>query len=297
MWGDLRRGYWQLGGSAAQFAIIVVAAQFESVYAWRVAALLVALVSLLSWGLAMRHVQAVGDTPTSKVVSAAQGYTELIGSGRPFDGPPLVAKFTALPCLWFRYLVERRSDNKWVTDSKGESDASFLLDDGTGICVVDPEGAQVLTRDKQTWREGDYRYTEWRIHEGEEVYALGQFVTQGGASLQLDANEDVKLLLAEWKQDLAKLHERFDLDRDGQIDLREWELARAQARREVLAQHREARLQAGVHVLRVPPDGRLSLVSTISPDDIVTRYRLWAGFHVACFFAALGAFWYLLEMA
>ena len=139
MWARLRHAYWQLGGSAAQLFVIIIAAQFESATGWRIAMVLVALLSLLSWVLAMRHVRAVADTPTSKVASAAQGYVELIGIGRPFDGPPVLAKLSMSPCLWFRYLVERRSDNKWKTESKGESDASFLLDDGSAICVVDPE--------------------------------------------------------------------------------------------------------------------------------------------------------------
>ena len=296
MWARLRHAYWQLGGSAAQLAVIVIAAQFESVNGWRVATLLIALLSLLSWVLAMRHVRAVADAPTSKVASAAQGYVELIGTGRPFDGPPVLAKLSMAPCLWFRYLVEKRSDNKWNTESKGESDASFLLDDGSGICVVDPEGAQILARYRRSWTEGSYRYTEWRIDEGEEVYALGHFVTQGGADLQLDLNEDVKQLLADWKRDPTRLNERFDLDRNGELDLREWELARAQAKREVQAVHREARQQSDAHLMRLPPDARLYLVATITPDSIVRRFRLWAVFHVACFFGALGAFWYLWEL-
>ncbi|MBK6638182.1 MAG: hypothetical protein IPG34_11250 [Rhodocyclaceae bacterium] len=296
MWARLRHAYWQLGGSAAQLFVIIIAAQFESATGWRIAMVLVALLSLLSWVLAMRHVRAVADTPTSKVASAAQGYVELIGIGRPFDGPPVLAKLSMSPCLWFRYLVERRSDNKWKTESKGESDASFLLDDGSAICVVDPEGAQILTRKRHSWTEGSYRYTEWRIDEGDEVYALGHFVTQGGADLSLDVNEDVKLLLAEWKKDPARLNQRFDLDRNGELDMREWELARAQAKREVLAVHREARLQSDTHLMRLPPDARLYLVATITPESIVRRYRLWASFHVACFFAALGALWYLWDM-
>ena len=75
---------------------------------------------------------------TSKVASAAQGYVELIGSGRPLAGAPLISPVSQLPCLWYRYKIERKtSDNKWVLEDKGESDASFILEDGTGECVVD----------------------------------------------------------------------------------------------------------------------------------------------------------------
>lgn len=291
-----RRNYWKLGGSAAQLVVVIVAAQLESLLAWRFAALLVAALSLVSWVLALRHVRAVSDTPTSKVVSAAQGYVELSGIGRPFDGPPLLAQLTHQPCLWFRYLTEVKNGDKWRTDGQGESDASFILDDGSGQCLVDPEGAELIPRIKQTWTEGNRRYTEWRIHEGDDVYVLGHFVTRGFADLQLSVNEDLKHLLAQWKQDSVRLHQRFDLDGDGQLSEREWELARAQARREVLAQHREARNQADIHVMLAPPDSRLYLIATIDPHSIVTRYRWWAAFHLVCFFGALAVFAHLLRM-
>lgn len=296
MFARLRRSYWALGGSAAQLVILVVAAQFESVLAWRVAAALVAALSLLSWVLALRHVRVITDTPTSKIASAAQGYVELQGRGRPFDGPPILATLSLAPCLWYRYLVEVRSDNKWRTEAKGVSDASFILVDDSGTCLVDPESAEIITQYKRTWTEGDRRYTEWRIDEGEAIYVLGQFVTRGHADLDLDLNEDMKLLLAEWKRDPARLYERFDLDHDGVLDLREWELARAQARREVQALHRDARQQSDIHLMRMPDESRLYLIATITPESIVRRFRLWAGFHVICFFAALAGFSYLMRM-
>lgn len=289
-----RRGFWQLGGSAVQLALLIVGAQVDSTRGWLMVLSAVAAISLLAWTIAWRHVRAVVDTPTSRIVSAAQGYVELQGVGRPFDGPPIYAHLSLTPCLWYRYLVERRSDNKWLTESRGESDASFILDDGSGSCLVDPEGAQFIADKKRQWREGNYRYTEWLVVEGQDIYALGEFITRGSADLQLNVADDVKQLLAEWKLDPERLKQRFDLDGDGEIGLREWELARAQARREVLAEHRQAQGNAEVHVMHAPGDGRLYLLATISPDAITFRYRLWVAFHLGSFFAALGGIGWLL---
>lgn len=285
---------WQLGGSAVQLVLLIFGAQVDSLKGWAVTAAAIALVSLVSWIIAWRYVRAVADTPTSRVASAAQGYVELQGSGRAFEGPPVLSKLSQTPCLWFRYLVEQQRDREWHTEDSGESDESFILDDGSGECLVDPEGAQVLTSTKKTWNSGDYRYTEWFMHSGQEVYALGEFVTRGSIDLQLSLSEDMKSLLAEWKRNPAQLNQRFDLNGDGQLDLREWELARAQARREVLAGHRQTRQMADVNVMHRPTSGQLYLLATIAPEKILLRYRLWVGFHLLCFFAALGGLGWLL---
>jgi hypothetical protein len=193
-----------------------------------------------------------------------------------------------VPCLWFRYTVERKdSDNKWVTEDKGESDASFILDDGSGECVVDPEGAEMLITKKDSWIQGDRRYTEWLLIERQTIYALGQFATRGSIDLDLNLAEDVKLLLSEWKTRTAELLARFDLNKDGQLDLKEWELARAQAKREVAANHRELRASSELHVMHLPEDGRLYLISDLDPGKLASKYRWWSWFHIAIFFGAL----------
>lgn len=287
---SLRRGYSDLVTSGGQLVLLIIGAKTESALGMFVCVALMVPLSLFAWTSAYRRARAVDDTPTSKIASAAQGYVELIGTGKPLGGSPLLSPLSHVPCLWFRYTVERKdSDNKWVQKEKGESDASFLVDDGSGECVVDPEGAEMLVTKKESWIQGDTRYTEWLLIERQTIYALGQFATRGSADLVLDAAEDVKLLLAEWKMDPAALHERFDLNRDGQLDLKEWELARAQARREVTANHRELQATSELHVMHLPQDGRLYLISDLEPTGLARKYRWWSWFHIAIFFAALVA--------
>ncbi len=285
---SLRRGYSDLVTSGGQLVLLLIGFKTESSLGMFVCVALMVPLSLFAWTSAFRRARAVADTPTSKVASAAQGYVELIGTGRPLTGAPLMSPLSHVPCLWFRYTVERKdSENKWVQEDKGESDASFILDDGSGECLVDPEGAEMLVTKKDSWIQGDRRYTEWLLIERQKVYALGQFATRGSADLDLNAAEDVKQLLAEWKKRPAELIERFDLDRNGQLDLKEWELARAQARREVAANHRELRASSELHVMHLPDDGRLYLISDMQPDNLTSKYRWWSWFHIAIFFGAL----------
>lgn len=285
----LRRGYGQWLASGGYLALLLVGAYFDTPAGWRLIAALIAVLALAAWLTVLRRMQAVADTPTSAIASAAQGYVELLGRGRP-AGAPLVAPLKQLPCLWYRYRVERRENDKWVTEESGESTASFLLEDGSGRCLVDPEGAEVLPRGRETWHAGERRYTQALLIENEPVYALGKFRTLGGDGLELSVAEDVRHLLADWKKDMPKLVARFDLDKDGTLDLREWEHARAQARREVERNHRELRAAPDTHLLGRPDDGRLFLISSLPPEKIARRYAFWAVAHMAIFLLALAGF-------
>ncbi len=294
---SLRRGYGNLVTSGGQLILLLIGFQTESAFGMFVCVALIAPLSLIAWTSAFRRARAVADTPTSKVASAAQGYAELIGSGRALAGTPLISPVSQLPCLWYRYTVERKtSDDKWVQEDKGESDASFILDDGSGECIVDPEGAEMLVTRKDTWNQGDRRYTQWLLIEHQTLYVLGQFSTRGSVDLDLSIAEDVKQLLAEWKTRPTELLNRFDLDKNGQLDLREWELARTQAKREVATNHRELSAAAELHVMHLPGDGRLYLISDLAPKKLAGRYRLWSWFHIVIFFGALVALPFLRGM-
>jgi hypothetical protein len=284
----LRQSYAALLTSGGQLVLLVIGAHLHTPTAWRVSLSLIALLSLLAWVSVLRRMRAFTDTPTSMVASAAQGYVELRGHGKRLDGLPVLAPLTNLPCLWYRYHVQRRSGDKWVTDSSGESDASFLLDDGSGICVIDPEGAEIVPTRCDKWQKGNFKYSQWLILEQELVYVIGGFRTQNAGELDYTVAEEVKQLLAEWKQDMPKLLKRFDLDNDGTLNLREWELARAQARREAERRRKEvAHTNNDLHWMGVPDGGRLYLISTLDEDKLVWRYRRWAWFHLIVFFAAL----------
>ena len=292
---SLRRHYANFLTSGINLVLLFIGLRIGTPEGWLVSFSLVALTSFFAWMGNIRRHRTIADTPTARVASAPQGYVEFFGRSEQHDGFQLFSKLTQLPCLWYRYEVERRnSQNNWESVEQGESHDTFLLADETGKCVVDPDEAEIITTHKQTWHEGDYRYTEYLLLGQDGLYALGEHATLGGTNSDLSLKEDVSALLAEWKQDKRQLLTRFDLNHDGEIDLKEWELARRQAVRAVEKQHREIRLKDGVHVMRKPRDGRLFLVSNLPPAKLARKYWLWAWAHLAFLLSALGCLAYTL---
>jgi hypothetical protein len=249
---------------------------------------LLATIGLYGWMRAVRYARLIDDTPTSRIASAAQGYVELSGRGKPLGGRPLRAPITGQPVLWYRLdTYERQGNNQALTGSE-TSDDSFLLDDGSGMqCAIDPEGARMLVaRPAQTFDNVGARYVLRCLLPDDPIYALGEFMTLGSIEPERDISAQIGELLADWKRDRGELLFHFDLDRNGEIDPREWALARARARREVLKTQREADAAAQVHVMRQPEDGRLYLISSVPQSSIARRYRWQA---IGCMTLFLGA--------
>ncbi len=267
-----------------------------------------------------RWARLIEDTPTSRVRSAAQGYVELVGSGRSMPGAPVLAPLTRRPCTWWRYTVERRTrDSKgrvtWRVVSRGVSDALFLLEDDTGRCIVDPDGAEVLPQASDTWYGGtplpeagppahrgfrgfgrDFRYRESRMHDGDPLYAIGWFRTERGV-LPGALDGEVAALLREWKRDQAALLERFDADGDGVLTLEEWERAREAAHAQVMEQRRRESVQPGVHVLARPQDReRPFLLAAGDAARLARRYRWRSAGGLGLFLVAVVSLaWMLLH--
>ncbi len=281
------------GLAFAQFVLLAVGFKAGRREVWLGVLAGLALLALLGWVGALRRRHAITGMPTSRIASAAQGYVELHGQGRPLDLNPLHSPLSGSACLWYRYQVERKtSEDKWEMHEQAESHTSFVLDDGSGQCLVDPEGAEIVTRHCRRWSEGDYRYVEWTLQQRDRIYVLGNFLTRH-PSQGLDAGADVRELLAEWKTDQTGLLRRFDLDRDGQLDEREWNLARRLARGEVEMKHRELRRQPELHLVEGAPSS-LYLISNHEPDKLARRFLWMAAGQLVVFFAALGwlAWWW-----
>jgi hypothetical protein len=290
MLAKLRRTYAQPVTLGAQLILLLVGFQLQSRKGWLVCLTLMASLSIIAWLSALKRLRAVRDTPTSKIASAAQGYVELAGYGQPFGETPLLGKLSKLPCLWFRYQVEQRnSENNWETLERGESSDSFLLRDDTGLCIVDPEQAEIFTRHRKQWDEADKRYTEWNLFADEKLYAIGDFRTQGGSNAASNTREELNALLAAWKKDMPALHQRFDLDNNGTLDMREWMLAKSAAKREIGKRRQESQALPGLHIISKSRDGKLFLISNLEQHDLSRRYLFWTWLHLIIFTADLGA--------
>jgi hypothetical protein len=287
---------WLTGG--LHVLIVVIAAQADSSDVWPYALAAMSFVSFFAWIGNYRRYRLIHDVPTSKVASAAQGYVEFFGKAAQIPNWPIKSPLSGLPCCWYRYCVERKnSKNEWKTEDSGKSVAHFLLVDETGECVISPDGAEVMCPQKSTWTRGDRRYTEWLVLPQRPLYVLGEFRTASGADLELNQNQDVSHLLGDWKKDQKTLLSRFDTDRDGILNLKEWEAARLEARRAVEQQHAELRAGEGVHLLAKPRDGRVFLIAPELPDTIGRRFAFWSLLHLAFFFGAGTAAFLLLVSA
>lgn len=283
---------------AIHFVILAIAFQAESAEVWPFALIAMSVVSFFAWAANYRRYRQIQDLPTSKVVSAAQGYVELFGKSDMLPGVPVQSCLSKSSCCWYAYEVEEKdSKDKWHTVDSGKSTEQFLLVDDTGQCVISPDGAEVLTHDHKSWTEGDHRYNEWLLRPQCALYALGEFSTTTAAAVAAhDERADTGALLVEWKQDQKRLLGRFDLNRDGKIDMKEWELARLQAQREV--RKRQAEMQSrsvdGVNLLHKPSDGRLFLLANEVPDKLGSRYRFWSWVHLVIFIGAGSAGLFML---
>ena len=273
-------------------------------------ALLLASVAIVSTWYTLRFLvrkRLIEDTPTSLIRSAAQGYVELQGYAKLIAGDPICAPLSGLACAWYRYAVERKerstntrgqTDSRWRTVDRGQSDALFYLDDGTGRCVIDPDGATVTPSVRRQWYGvtatppritearawlgwsslvtlgSQYRYTEERIAIGAPLYALGMFQTRGGAAPANDVTRETADLLSEWKADPKSLVRRFDTNSDGEIDLAEWERARAAAEQEVSANRRERPMAPAVDTLSATAHrDQPYVLAARREDQLVSRYR------------------------
>lgn len=275
--------------SAGHLLLLAVAAQFEHRLAWVACLWLIAAISLFAWMGNVRRSRAITDTPTSRIASAAQGYVELAGTAVWPGDTPMLSALRQTPCCWFWFRVEKQGHkNNWSVEREGESSAPFVIEDGTGSCIVHPSEAEVHSHRRTAWNEGTRRYTELTLRPGDPIYAIGAFSTARAAEGPAAIRAGVAALLASWKREQPALLERFDLDRDGEIDLQEWGLARRQARREVERHREEQPPPPAVHLMRRPSDGRLFMVSNKDPGVLARKYLRWKWVHLAVFFAGIG---------
>lgn len=285
---DLRQGYRQQLTSASYLGLLFAGLNLRQSIGGLVCLGLMAVVALAAWVLTYQRSRAVADVATSRIGSAAQGYVELTGRASGGASELLRSPFSATECVWYRYRVfERDGDNDWCEVERGASTTTFELSDGSGVCRVDPEHAELLGAHRRETIHDNQKQIEEMLLRGSSIYVLGEFRTLGSTDTALSASADVSALLADWKKDRAELLRRFDADGNGEIDLQEWEVARRQAIKAVEQQHHEMRQTSELSVVRAPTDGRMFLISTLPPHQLRRRYFWWSLFHLGV--ALLGA--------
>ena len=234
----------------------------------------------------LHHARVIENVPTAKIRSAPQGYVELIGRTKLMEGPVIVSPLTGRACVWYSYKIEEKvtrhqGNGKWQSHWKSveqrRSEELFLLEDETGRCVVDPDGAEVIPSSKKVWHKHHViparRYTEEIIRERDELYAIGLFKTDG----EIDNRrfqERVAHLLRHWKNDPNHLLHVYDANKDQQLDAQEWENARKRAEAQVTRELGSQLKQQQLNIMcRSPIKNQTYILSTISEIELVSRYH------------------------
>jgi hypothetical protein len=280
MFSFSQRIYGDVGANTGHIILFFMAYMVEKPEASFALLTLVACGSFFGWIYNYKRALAIADIPLSSIGSAAQGYVELAGKTSIDTDSLILSPLSGQRCVWFRYIVYEKIEDDWRKLSENTSPYTIQLKDGTGTCQVDADGAEIIGATQRISYEGNYKHDEHLIYGGNNLYVLGELTTVGGASTPLNLKEDVSHLLAEWKNNKAELIKRFDLNKDGEIDLREWELARREAVRQVQLQHRDIRASSGVNVVRAPHDKKVYIISTISPQKLRSKFIKWMLFHM-----------------
>jgi hypothetical protein len=249
-----------------------------------------ALLSLAVWVRHYRRYRDIVNTPTAGAGTAAQGRVELSGTAQLAPGRRVVSHFSAAPCAWHCYRIDTRDEDSatglWWLAAIEASAQPFIVADESGRCLVDPAGAEFLIRPPQVTHYQGHRRTEWILPEGAPVYVLGEYATVGGRGARMDPKRHAAALLSDLKADPARLLRDYDTDRDGRIDTEEWERARGAAHAEAVRQHASQAGDSGESWVRAPRDGRLFLISNLTPAELARLYRRWSALHAALFVAA-----------
>ena len=232
----------------------------------------------------------ISEAPISTIAAAAQGYIELQGVAS--CDATLKTPYHGIPCVWYRAYVfanrEQHGNNAGIDDNflmnsrllnYSESQLTFTLTDKTGHCKVNPNGAEVIHFEARTWRKNDHRYVEEYLPAGKRLYVLGQLDTRDDVLDDDAIKKRLNKKLAGWKANKQHLLNRFDQNRNGQIDLDEWQKARHEARECLLAEH-ALQAHTGSFTLKKPTDNHLFLISAQSPQQLRGSYKNWVIGHL-----------------
>lgn len=149
----------------------------------------------------MRQLERV---PRSTLRAALEGEINVLGRIRTTKNV-LRAPKTNTVCVYYRYMVEKEErdsdgDTTWRTIEDKKRFVPFLLEDSTGTLPVIPSDAvDFSVRKSWSTTQGDYRYTEWRLEAGEEVFAFGYAVSgPDGYQIQFDREGHYTPLVSEF---------------------------------------------------------------------------------------------------
>lgn len=224
----------------------------------------------LVWAFVLyRRIRLIEDTPHSTLNSAAQGYAVLTGEVSLYDNEVIRAPHRELPVMvWYRKFLYISS-------------AGFLLHDerSDSFCTIDPRDAEVIT---PYYHFGTYSY--FAIYPHETIYVIGELQTLSKQRNEIERKGLVSSKIVDWKRHPIRFLNYFDKDGNGIVDDAEMAVVRQSASRIVDEELEEVYLQPANHVVSRPSDGRPFILSSIHPDELITRYQRAKLLHLVVWF-------------
>lgn len=251
-----------------------------------------AVVGAIAWQHGLRRHRLVDDIPTSAITSASQGYVELVGKACPLPDDGVRLDPRGLECLWYRYYMIEGESFGWRTQllaalfptkmsaAVEETGTSFgICHDGTTMHIF-PHGAEVICKRTTSWNYGgDYYALEYILPE-DLLYILGDLSTVTPNFNRLKAYDN---LTADLSTDSVMVRQ-FDQNKNGRIELDEWEKIHQQALRIVSQEEKAALLSPAIHHIFKPSDDLPYIISSVPPHELAGHYRWWMVLGAVLFF-------------
>jgi hypothetical protein len=167
--------------------------------------LAVALIAGCAVVYAQRRRRALAKAPAVTIRAAREGHVEIRGEARPLPGAmSLRTPAGGEVALWYRFTCRKRRglSEPWYPDRTETSDVAFVVDDGSGHCVVLPAG--LASSGAHEWRSRgalEERMERW-IAPGDLVFVSGELRTVRSRELpaalraQLPKEEAPRVLVA-----------------------------------------------------------------------------------------------------
>ncbi|MEK6663596.1 MAG: hypothetical protein AABY73_06985 [Pseudomonadota bacterium] len=249
------------------------------------------------WQHGQRLARIIEDIPTSRIASAPQGYVELLGQACELADMSLVTGLSGTACLWYRWQIARRgggghgndlvatliSQTVYIPDEHEESQSCIGIQDSTGEAVIFPYGSEIIAAHRETWYEGDARFTEERIMPGDPLYVLGDFSTHTPSERPWELVNEVASQLSIWQADKPSLLRRFDRNGNGMLDPDEWEMMHREAMRITKQKQVKELATPAMHRVMAPDNGYHFLISSKPPQKLASYYRFWRTFGLGLF--------------
>jgi hypothetical protein len=227
----------------------------------------------------------IGNIATSKIRSAAIGYTELKGRVRAFKNHLFQVPYASQPCVWYRIVTEV-SDNQltWYKTNTHQTDHLFVIEDETGKCYVLPNNADFTVAHKSTWYNGNSRFTVEFIMEGELAYVLGDLHAIPHAE-PANFRQEVRKLITKWHLKPEKSLSIYDENNNGKLESSELRVMHEDAKTAVRMALKDVLIQDDISMIKNPSNfTKPFLIATYPEESLINEHRKKAFQYLSAFF-------------